>query len=260
MRFLFLLFTLIPATVSADERETAVEERAPVEPRSLPAPDQPVEPVKPSVEQLDANRFRIGKVTFDRSNREIRFPAQVNMTEGLLEYIVVHMNGKVHESLFVTETSPTDINLALTLLRYKPSRELYPLPNGRGGVSDRFPEVPEDVKAAARISIDVEWNDSGTNKRQSVNEWIQHAVKNSPMPAGPWVFGGSEFYDGKFVPETSGDIAAIFVALSSLINYPGEDNRDDTVWLVHPKRVPAEGTKVTLVIAPYKNTIEPGKP
>lgn len=227
------------------------QDRAPVEPGALPAPDQAVEPVKPAIEKLDESRFRMGQVVFDHKSREIRFPCKVNMTEGLLEYLVVHQNGKVHESLFITETSPTHINLALTLLRYRPSRELYPLPNETGGLSGDFPVVPDDIKASARIQIDVEWTEEGEAKRLPVNDWIQHAVKNTAMPQGPWVYGGSEFYDGKFVPETSGDIAAIFVAQSSLINYPGEDNRDDTVWLAFTKRIPTLGTNVTLVIAPH---------
>jgi hypothetical protein len=226
------------------------QDRAPVEPGSLPAPDQAVEPVKPAIEKLDESRFQMGQVVFDHKSREIRFPCKVNMTEGLLEYLVVHQNGKVHESLFVTETSPTHINLALTLLKYRPSRELYPLPNDTGGLSGDFPVVPDDIKASARIRIDVEWSEEGNTKRLPVNDWIQHAVKTTAMPQGPWVYGGSEFYDGQFVPETSGDIAAIFVAQSSLINYPGEDNRDDTVWLAFTKRIPPQGTNVTLVIAP----------
>lgn len=236
------------------------QERAPVEPKSLPAPDQVVEPVKPNVEKIDENKFRVGKVTFDKSTREVGFPARVNMTEGLLEFLVVHENGKVHESLFITDTSPTDINLALTLLRYTASRELYPLPNGTGGVTDKFPEVPEDVKAAARVALFVEYEDSGTKRRLPANEWIQHAVKSTHMPSGPWVYGGSEFHNGKFVPEATGDIIAIFVAPSALLNYPGDDNRDDTVWLVYPKRVPAEGTHVQIIIAPYQNSATPTKP
>lgn len=236
------------------------QERAPVEPNSLPAPDQAVEPVKPAVEQLDENRYRIGNVTFDKKTREIRFPTKVNMTEGLLEYLVVHQNGKVHESLLVTEVSPTHINLAFTLLRYTPSRELYALPNGTGGISDKFPEVSEEVKNGSRITFDVEWTIDGKTKRAPVIDWIQHAVKTTAMKSGPWVYGGSEFYDGKFVPETSGDIAAIFLSQAALINYPGDDNRDDTVWLAFPKRVPAEGTNVTLIIAPYTKTPTVPKP
>ncbi len=125
------------------------------------------------------------------------------MTEGLLEYLIVHQNGKVHESLLSTEVSPTHLNLAFTLLRYPASKELYPLPNETGGVSDKFPEVPADVKAAARVTIDVEWTDDGKVRRVPVNEWIQHAVKATAMPAGPWVYGGSDFHEGKFVAETT---------------------------------------------------------
>lgn len=249
LALLAALSTLLPA-----------QDRAPVEPASLPAPDQTVEPVKPTVEKLDETRFRIGQVTFDRKTREIRLPAEVNMTEGLLEFLLVHRNGKVHESLLLTDASPTHLNLAFTLLRYSASRELYALPSETGGASEKYPDVPEDVKAGARIAIDVEWEDQGKLRRLPVNDWIQHSVKSTAMPAGPWVYGGSEFFEGKFIPETSGDIAAIFVAQSAIINYPGDDNHDDTVWLAYPKRVPEPGTKVTLVIAPYPGTTLPKKP
>ena len=229
----------------------ADEGRSPVEPESLPAPDQKMEPVQPVIEKIDDLRYRIGKVVIDKKSREIRIPTRINMTEGLLEYILVHQNGKTHESLLVTDVSPTHINLAFTLLRYPPSRELYALPTPSGGLSDKFPEVPEAIKSASRVLIDVEWKDADQTKRLSINEWIQHTVTTSAMPSGPWVYGGSEFYDGRYVPEVSGDIAAIFVAQSALINYPGDDNRDDTVWIVYPKRVPAEGSHVTMIIRPY---------
>jgi len=236
------------------------QDRAPVEPASLPAPDQAVTPVKPTVEKIDDSRFRIGKLTFDRKSREIRFPAKVNMTDGLLEFLVVHENGKIHESLLLTDVPPTHINLAFTLLRYPASRELCPLPSETGGASDQFPVVPPDVKAAARVTIDVEYSYNGSPRRLPANEWIQHAVKSTPMPSGPWVYGGSDFFDGKFIAETTGDIAAIFVAPSALLNYPGDDNRDDTVWLVFPKRVPPEGTDVTVIITPVSNTVPATQP
>lgn len=244
-RHAFLLFAALLAPLAAQQ------ERAPVEPASLPAPDQPLAPVKPAVEKLDDARFRIGGVTFDRKSREIRFPAWINMSKGLLEFLVVHQNGKVHESLLATDISPTHLNLAFTLLRYPASRELYALPNETGGISDKFPEVPADVKAGARIAIDVEWDDHGKTRRLPASDWIQHTVKATTMPAGPWVYGGSTFYDGKFSPETSGDIVAIFLTESALILYPGEDGQNDDVWIPFPKRVPDEGTKVTVIIAPY---------
>lgn len=230
----------------------AAQDQAPVEPKSLPAPDQPMAPVKPSVEKLDETHFRIGLVTFDQKTREIRFPAKVNMAEGLLEFLLVHLNGKVHESLLLTEISATHLNLAFTLLRYPPSRELYFLPNDHGGASNDLPDVPAAVKAAARISIEVEWKDGEKTRRWPANEWIQHSVKSTSMPAGPWVYGGSEIEGGKFAPESTGDIIAIFTTNSALINYPGKDHGDDEVWVSYPKRVPPVGTDVTVIISPAK--------
>lgn len=224
------------------------------------AEEAPAETVKPSVKQIDETTFQIGEITFDKKTREIRFPAKINMVEGLLEYLVVHENGKVHESLLITTISPTDLNLAFTLLRYPPSRELYSVPTPAGETPVPVPEIPAEVKAGARVAIDVEWPENDKPRRLSVNEWIQHAVKTTSMPAGPWVYGASESYEGKYIPETTGDVAAIFLSNAAILNYPGADNGNDDVWIPFPKRVPAEGTAVTVIIAPYQNSKPIPKP
>lgn len=216
-----------------------------------PATPTPTPPEKPKVEKIDATRFRVGKIEFNSSTREIRIPAKVNMASGLIEFLLVHENGKIHESLFTTDASPSDVNLAITLLRYKPSPELYALPNETGGLSGNFPVVPEDIRAAARISIDVECEIDGKTERKPVNEWIQHATTASAMPSSHWVYGGSQIEEGRFVAESTGDIVAIFLSNAAMINYPGKDNGDDTVWVAFDKRVPPEGTNLTVIIAPH---------
>jgi hypothetical protein len=207
---------------------------------------------KPSVEKLGATQFRIGAIHFDSKTREIRFPASVNMNKDLLEFLIVHKNGKVHESLLKTEISATDLNVAFTLLRYKPSAELYAEPSSADDPTAKFPAVPEDVRKAARIHIEVEWKDGENLRKVPINEWVQHASTGSTMPSGPWVYGGSEIVDGKFQAETTGDIAAIYLSRSALINFPGKDNQDDTVWFVYPKRVPALDSPVTVIISPFQ--------
>lgn len=250
------LFILVPACANLLLAQTS----PPAEPQPMPEPEKTVEPAKPSVRKLDATRYQIGDVIFDEKTREIRFPTKVNMTEGLLEFLIVHQKGKVHESLLITDVSPTHLNLALTLLRYRASPELFALPNETGGLSDKLPEVPAEVKAAARVTVDVEWTDDGKVRRLPVNEWIQHSVKAASMPAGPWIYGGSDYFEGKFIAETSGDVAAIFLAQSALLNFPGDDYNNDDVWLPFPNRVPAEGTNVTVIIAPYQNANPLPKP
>jgi hypothetical protein len=208
------------------------------------------EPAKPSVKKIDDTHYQVGDVLFDSKSREIRFPANVNMTEGLLEYIIVHESGKLHESLLSTKISALHLNLAFTLLRFTPSRELCPLPNATGGTSGNFPEVPDETKAAARVMIDVEWKQDDKVRRVPINDWIQHGIKSTAMPSGPWVYGGSDFSDGKYVAELCGDIASIFLAPAAVLQYPGEDYADDTVWTPFPKRVPAVGSEVTVIITP----------
>ncbi len=220
--------------------------------RSQPPPAEvPLAGEKPAVERLDETRFRIGEVTFDSRTREIRFPAAVNMTQDLLEFLIVHKNGKVHESLLKTDISPTHLNLAFNLLRYKASPELYPEPTSPADPTARFPQVAEEVKRAARLLIEVEWQEGDRTRRVPLNEWVQHAPTGNAMPGGPWVYGGSEVIDGRYPPEATGDIAAIYLSQSAMINYPGKDNGDDTVWFVFPKRVPPVDSKVTVIISPY---------
>lgn len=247
MRSRLLILIPVCASLALAQAEPPVEAK----PQAVPA--QTADPVKPSVIKLDETRYQAGQVVFDRKTREIRFPAKVNMAEGLLEYLLVLQQGKAHESLLITDISPTHLNLAFTLLRYSASRELFLIPDEDGGLTNKRAEVPAAIKAGARIAIDVEWNDNGTTRRVPVNEWIQHSVKTTAMAAGPWIYCDSDFSEGKYLPELTGDIAAIIVAPAAMINYPGADNQDDTVWFAFPKRVPPQETNVTVIIAPYPN-------
>ncbi len=223
-------------------------------------PVVPEAPTKASLKKLEDGRLQLGDIVFDAKSREIRFPAQVNMTDGALEFLIVLEKGKVHESLFSTTILPTNLNVAFKLLRYPASLELYPLPNDTGGTSGDFPEVEADVKAGARIGIDVEWQDGGKTRRTPVNEWVQHGITAEAMPAGPWVYGGSVVDGGKFAPDMTGDVAAIYLSAGALLLYPGEDKENDDVWTPFPKRVPPVGTKVTIVIAPFKKSQPLAKP
>jgi hypothetical protein len=227
-------------------------------PETLPGFDQTTQP---TIEKLDATHFRIGEVTFDRLTREIRVPAEVNMTERILEFLLVHKDGKIHESLFKTSINASHLNLAFTLLRFKPSRELYVVydPN-TGQNTGKSAEVSDAVKAAAKVNIKVEWNDNGQMKTCPVNQWITDSSTGKQMPSGPWVYGGSEIENGRFVPESSGDLVAILLTNSALVLYPGINNQNDEVWLPSPKCVPPLETPVTLIFSPNTPTPPASKP
>lgn len=215
------------------------------------------EEVQPSVTRIEDGRLELRNIVFDPTTRAIEFPAEVNMTEGLLEFLIVHQQGKVHESLLSTKISPEDLNVVFKLLRYPASRELYLKQEPDGTLANEFETATEEEKIGARLMIYVKRHVDDEERIVSLNRWITHAVTEKPMPGEPWVYGGSFTASDTFVAEASGDIAAIFLSNAALINYSGEDHELDEVWLPHPTRVPAVGTEVTVIIKPFETVATP---
>ena len=216
--------------------------------------------VKPTLVQLDATRFKLGDVEFDKQTRAIRFPAVFNQREGLLEYVLVHaVVGKTHESLLRTSINATHLNLALRLLRYESSPELFPL-RDEGHPTGLFPRVDAKTKAAARVEIRMLWKLDDTEHSAAVNELIVNTKNDKPMPAGPWVYGGSIVHEGRFVAEMTGDIVAILTNEAAIFNYPGASNQQGDNygdWFALTKSVPPIGTPLTVEIRPWPATTKP---
>jgi len=196
--------------------------------------------------------MKFGEIIFDPKTRQVRIPCTLNMSEGLLEFAVVHENGKIHESLLITKCSPTDINVVMKLLRYVPSEELYAIEKEPGILSGEYPVVPEATKKAARVDLKVEWKKDGKTESLTLADCIEQAQTTKGMGQEPWIYGGSMIYEGAFLAEQTGDVASIFVSRGSLLLYPGQDNFNDDVWMVNSKRVPPQGTIVDFVIQPHK--------
>ncbi|PAW60180.1 MAG: hypothetical protein B9S37_10385 [Verrucomicrobiia bacterium Tous-C3TDCM] len=256
MRFVAYIFPIFCSILFAAESDLAKHEPAPentvaVQPEEK-AEEKPAARPEASVKKLADGTMQIGDIIFDPKTRQVRVPCTVNMNEGLLEFAVVHENGKIHESLLITKASALHINIAMKLLRYVASEELYAIEKERGVLSDQFPEVEEKVRKAARVSLSIEWQHEGKAKKVPISDWIMHTRTTKPMSTEPWVYGGSMMYEGHFVAEQNGDIAAIFVSRGSLFLYPGKDNSNDEMWLANTKRIPPQGTSVFFLIEPSK--------
>jgi len=240
-----------PAAPPAGQAAPAGQTAPAAEPPVPPAAEQPAPKPKPTLTKLEDGRMKFGEIIFDPKTRQVRIPCTLNMSEGLLEFAVVHENGKIHESLLITKCSPTDINVVMKLLRYVPSEELYAIEKEPGILSGEYPVVPEATKKAARVDLKVEWKKDGKTESITLADCIEQAQTTKPMAQGPWIYGGSMIYEGSFLAEQTGDVASIFVSRGSLLLYPGQDNFNDDVWMVNTKRVPPQGTIVDFVIQPH---------
>ena len=194
------------------------------------------------VEQIGPGKLRIGLVTLDQASHSVRFPAKVNMEQGLVEYAVVTTTGKAHEAVFTTKASPRDIHLAMLLLGTKPSAGT--------ATADHAISVPE----AAAIRISVEWETNGPMKSYPLASLIALA-KDAPetltgrtLPNRDWLYNGSSFDANGFAAMREGSIISLIGDLMALANNAGGDRIDDGIHVPNKPLLPALGLPVTIVL------------
>jgi hypothetical protein len=220
-----------------------------------PKPDPPV---ANGVRKIDHDHYSVGQVTFQKSTRAISFDAKVNQTGGLIEFLLVTEKGKIHESVFSTTISPTDLNVAFKLLGYRSSPELFEIRTADHQPTGRFPDVPEETRKPARIQLTVSWLQNGKNAVVDVNALALNSETRETIPAGPWLYTGSIMTESGFRAEATGDIVALFSNSSAMVNYPGKGRDNDEIWSVNPGQLPAKGSLVRITIQPFAE--KPAKP
>lgn len=238
---------------------------------ALPATAQE-ETAAPAIKQINENEYQIGKVHLNKAKQELSFGAGVNMAEGLIEYLLATTKSdKVHETLFLTDVSPVNINIGMKLLGIKESKELFEIidretwkPTGK------FPPVTPEVHAASLVDIFVELGEGDQAKRLPVHQFVHHITwpeeAQTPQPSqevdtkevtltvmekGPWLTTGSYIHEGRFKAEVGGIIFGIYTNEQAIVNFIGEDRMLGDVWIPHKKVVPAEGTVVKIIVKPH---------
>jgi hypothetical protein len=216
------------------------------------AEDSAASALKPEIKQLGEHKFQIGKVLLNRKKREITFKAGINVVNRPLEYLLVNPKGKVHEALCISDISPLHLNIAMKLLGFKESKELFEIVDEDYRPTGKFFRVPEEIKKAARLDIFLEWKKENETQRFLINELIYNPVTEKTMQPGPWLYHGSYRHEGRFKAEVTGDLFAIHPRQPPLVSYPGKDHAGENAWLTDPKKVPQEGTVVRFILKPHQ--------
>ncbi len=222
--------------------------------------ETPAEEVKPPAEKFNTPKevapgvFEIGFVRVDKSANTVSFPAKVNMSYGMLEYLLVTPQGPVHESLFVTDAPPKEVHMGMLLLGAKGMEQ--PKEGAVQGRIDseylaRAPKLTGD-----KITITARWKDKdGKEQVTPAERWIIRMVHtgkkesdNVPAADGPWLYTGSYFYENNFVAQMEGAHASLVTYPGALINNPRIGSNDDQEWFVNRDAVPPKGTPLTFTI------------
>jgi len=189
-----------------------------------------------SADALDYNG-----VSIDKASHSVTFPAEINMTSGLLEYLLVNKKGKTHESLLSTAIEPYDLQVAMLLLGIKPAAASHSQPPGQ--ITREYLSTAPEL-TGAKISITISW----PGHRVAAEDLIYNLDKNAVMTPGLWIYNGSEMYDGKFLAQIDGSMGALVRDSGALMNNPRPGNDDDQIWEPYTTAVPPKGTAVDVTV------------
>ena len=187
--------------------------------------------------------FRIGDIKINKKQRTISFPAEVNMSRGLLEYVLVRIGGKTHESLLRTLCEPYNLQIALLLLGFEGTDRPLAFQGDpgipRGEPVDLIIEyIASDGKPV--ILHPEQWleirNDSRKNDAQRLE----------------WRYTGSIAVNGRFLAQSDGSIIALYHDPVAMIDNASPGGESDKIWFVKEDALPPVGTPVTVTVKAKK--------
>ena len=242
LRFLLALapcLSLLPSGRAAD----------PVPPASL-LPPAAAGTNRVPFRRLDDGSIQIGKVRLDPVKRTASFPALVNMNQGIIEYLLVSTLGKTHESLFRTEAEPFHIQTAMLLLGAKGAGKpaLTNAPAGGQLSAEQIRAASAAPLLGERVNIAVGWSHGGKTNQCALEDFVLDAKAGVPMQRGPFVFSGSQVFQGLFLAQQEGSIIAVITDPGAVFNNPRPGREDEDNWKIIPAALPPLDTPVQITI------------
>lgn len=245
MRAPLLLFILCVSFSSAQDTDTP----------KVDAKTQ-LEDAKKLLKETAPGIYDLNGIQITAATRELRIPCSILHQKLPIEYALCHETGeKVHETILQTTVKPIQLQLALLLANYQP---------GTKGILDNldpkeerpYPEKDETSPAtpgANRLHIRCEWKEGDKTHNVPLSDFIQNIdERKTPPDLDTWIFNGSRIDAEGFVAEITGSIISTYVDRTAIINSPAKGNHRDDLWISMPANIPAEETKVTLIITPAK--------
>jgi len=181
-------------------------------------------------------RWRLGRVTLDPATHGVSIPAQVNMTEGQVEYALVTLGGKVHEALLSTDASPLHVHMGLLLMGLGPK---------------------DGSRQPTRLRVEMEWKGNGPVRRVALEELVVRAkdseegARGGSLACTSWDYGGSVVTQGRLAADLEGSVISLIADPAALINAPRTMPVDDRLYVANKARMPAMGLPVTLHLSRF---------
>ena len=184
----------------------------------------------------------IGKVHINRRNKEVSFPATVQLTDGAIEVLITTKKGRTYETLLASDIEPYNLQLALLLSGAENGTRFQSKTKTKGNEA----VIPQgDI-----INIYVK---TKKGKVQPVTNWLINAHTSKPIKKNQWVFVGSSFNSQKkCLAAKDGNIVTTWSFGNTILDNPSQTGDTDDYFNVNSKRVPKSDTPVTVIMRKQK--------
>lgn len=222
----FMVFIGLLALAAGAPAQDAAPAQKPV-----PAPDAAPVSGKPVWQDGVAV---VGSVRVDPRTRTVIATGWVNQVVGAIELLACGPGGKTHESLFVLDLNPVDLQAGLLLLGLKPGTPPRGLGTGR--------------PSGTGVDLWVDWQAQGATKTMRAEQFVFNVEMRKPLPKTPWIFTGSVFEEGEFKALAEESLVATYWDPWAIINLPLLCGSNDEILVVNSNSIPALHTPVTFRI------------
>lgn len=178
------------------------------------------------------NVATLGSVQVDVRTKTVVISGWVNQVVGPIELLACGPGGKTHESVFVLNCNPVDMQAGLLLLGLKPGTP----PTGLG----------QGQPKGTALDIWVDWLEGSKPMSLRAENFVVNVEnKRKTLPKTPWIFTGSVVEDGEFKALAEQSLVVTYWDPWAIVNLPLPCGSNDEILSVNTNCVPALKTPVT---------------
>jgi hypothetical protein len=206
--------------------------------------------VKPTAEPV-GKKVEVGKNVYLEvlpTSRRVLIEAEVCLREGALEQLLTRKNQKEHEAILAADIDARKAHEALLLAKAKDGEPARWVPKYR-------------APTGSTIKVSLIYKDAkGKTVTVPARSWVKNRSTGKELDTD-WVFAGSMLIENpldknaaKHYLANDGDVICVSNFEGAMLDLPMMSSKDDAdrAYDAWTERIPAVGTKVTVVLEPVE--------
>ncbi len=220
------------------------------------AQDPAEEPAEEAARALLEDALGAEGIRLDLERGLASVPARVLVVGDLLEYLLVGPRGATHESLFVTDATPSLLNAALLALGVEPGENAHWV-EVEPATEDRPPVFEARPPSGDGFLLHVAWREADETYLYRVDDLVSNLDTGRSLRRHRWVFLGSRFRAPRagepeaFVADLEQNLVNLtfFYQGNTLVTASLPECEEQTIWVANHWILPPRDQPVWLVFA-----------